>query len=124
MGFRLKVTKNQYNYLGKIHYLGGLPASGPLRGTAGKEESQFLSLIRRGGALFWGGGVYRKIENTKDIDFNNRHQIEPILGFFPYRDLLQYISLHLIVNIKKKKLHNSFHRIIILINPGIIRLRN
>ena len=38
------------NFAGKIHYLGGLPASGPLRGTAGKRESQFLSLIRRGGA--------------------------------------------------------------------------
>ena len=106
MGFHLEVTKNKYNYPGKIHYLGGLPASGPLRGTAGKGESQFLSLIRRGGALFWGGGVYRKIENTKDIDFNNRHQIEPILGFFPYRDLLQHISLQIIVSIKKKKLHN------------------
>ena len=91
MGFRLKVTKNQYNYLGKIHYLGGLPTSGPLRGTAGKGESQFLSLIRRGGALFWGGGVYRKIENTKDIDFNNRHQIEPILGFFFHIEI--YISI-------------------------------
>jgi len=62
----------------------------PLRGTAGREVySRFFSLpIRRGGALFWGGGTHH-IGWTPRLQSSYYHRIPTI-----FIENIQYLNAH------------------------------